>query len=552
MTDIRHLASILLFGLLVLLALLAWIVGIPVRQARERLLAGDEAAAIETLGRWARLGLRGDDYEQLLSAAHLAAGDEAAAESWLARAARRGPDLFPAVRKSEVGPLFLSRGLYEEFLRWDAAVRVRGEGEAAELYRAAAQLGAGRENEAKTTFAGVERDEVESARYAALERSIARRQEGSYPLVMDRDGRAIALWQIANRDLVPVNTDFAPLVDRSAGSFTFEANLDRNGTASVLDTTLDARVQKAALAAIAPYRASLVAIDTRTHEILAAASSPGEGGPRNLAFAGEYEPGSIVKVLTALAAYDAGIDPAKQFPMECDGVIEIDGRQFFDWARHGTVATLEEAMAVSCNLAFARIGLDLGRDRLTALMRKARFGQKVDLGAFEVPLGREVRPVDHDFMLANYAIGLEVQRTSALHLAMLADMLANGGVMTTPRLVRARRSILGDVVPEAAPAVANRVAAALAVAAVFPSLRAVVTDVRGTGRRAALPNVDLAMKTGTAGDVVGGYDSVVLAFAPAQRPRIAIGMIAENAGPAELAGAAIVRDFFTAYFEEAP
>jgi cell division protein FtsI (penicillin-binding protein 3) len=94
--------------------------------------------------------------------------------------------------------------------------------------------------------------------------------------------------------------------------------------------------------------------------------------------------------------------------------------------------------------------------------------------------------------------------------------------------------------------VTNRVAAGQHVAAILPSLRAVVTDVRGTGRRAAIPGVDLAMKTGTAGDATGDYDSVVLAFAPASSPRIAFGIIAENAGPAELAGAEITRNFLAA------
>ena len=52
------------------------------------------------------------------------------------------------------------------------------------------------------------------------------------------------------------------------------------------------------------------------------------------------------------------------------------------------------------------------------------------------------------------------------------------------------------------------------------------------------------MKTGTAGE--RPYNALIMAFAPADHPRIAIGMIAEHAGPAEFEGARIAHDFFSA------
>ena len=128
---------------------------------------------------------------------------------------------------------------------------------------------------------------------------------------------------------------------------------------------------------------------------------------------------------------------------------------------------------------------------------------------------------------------------------MIADMFASGGTMTTPTLVRARRSILGEAIDDPMRPVTTRVARSDAVAALRPALEAVVTDVRGSGRRAAIPGVRIAMKTGTAGDAAGDYDALVLAFAPADAPRIAVGIIAENAGPAELAGAEIARKFLS-------
>ncbi|HEY0590403.1 MAG TPA: penicillin-binding transpeptidase domain-containing protein [Thermoanaerobaculia bacterium] len=532
-----------------LLYLVWWALGIPIARGRERLLAGDAAAAAAALEPWARLRLRGEDFEQLLAAAHLLAGDDDAASAWLGRAGKRGADYLPALRREDAGRLFLGRGAYEPLLRWYAAVRVRRESDEAKLYRAGAELGAGRRAEAEATFASIDREDVDAARYSALAEAFARRAEGTVPLLTDRAGRTIAIWHLENRDLVAVNDDFLPLLDESGGRLTVEAQLERIGTAGTIETTLDPAVQKAALAAIAPWRASLVAIDPRTHQLLAVASSPGGGPRRNLAFEGLYEPGSIIKPLTALAAAESGTILARSFPLDCEGFAVIGGRRFLDWARHGRLASNEEAMAVSCNVAYANMGLALGRDRLRGLLARARFGESADLELFEVPLGRAVKPVDDEFSLANCAVGLDVLRLNALHIAMLADMFASGGTMTTPVLVRARRSILGERIDAPRTPVSNRVASSQHVAAIVPALRAVVTDVRGTGRRAAIPGVDLAMKTGTAGDASGDYDSVILAFAPAATPRIAFGIIAENAGPAELAGAEITRNFLAAVLQ---
>ena len=77
---------------------------------------------------------------------------------------------------------------------------------------------------------------------------------------------------------------------------------------------------------------------------------------------------------------------------------------------------------------------------------------------------------------------------------------------------------------------------------------AVVTRPKGTGRRAPVEGVPMALKTGTAGErAQGGLEAVIVAFAPVDHPRIAFGIIAEDAGPAEYAGAKIAHDFVAAW-----
>jgi peptidoglycan glycosyltransferase len=164
-----------------------------------------------------------------------------------------------------------------------------------------------------------------------------------------------------------------------------------------------------------------------------------------------------------------------------------------------------------------------------------------------VPLGRtNYADVFNNFETAFLAIGLKHEEMNAIHLAMLASMVANRGVLTTPRLVRDRRSIVGEVLEERQQQGTTRIASAAAANRMIQAMQAVATESRGTGRRAPVAGITMAMKTGTAGERQEGLDALILAFAPVDDPKIAFGVIAEGAGPAEYAGARIAHDFLEA------
>jgi cell division protein FtsI/penicillin-binding protein 2 len=307
-------------------------------------------------------------------------------------------------------------------------------------------------------------------------------------------------------------------------------------------------VQRAAVAALGDYRGSLVAIDPKTNEILAIASTRGRGKTANLALESQYEPGSVIKVLTALNAYQSGAGVQSMFPYTCKGDLLIEGRHFGDWLGNGhrVLPSLDEALAQSCNIVFADLGLRLGVDRLRAFMAAAGFDSETDLGIAKVPLGKTVGKVFNRYETGFYAIGLEHESINALHLAMIASMVANRGMLTQPRLLRSRRSLLGEASPAPAPPAATRLASAEATEQVIRAMEAVTTSPKGTGRRAKIDGLTIAMKTGTAGKRENGYQALIVCLAPADHPTIAFGLIAESAGPAEYAGARIAHDFLTA------
>lgn len=524
------------------LAALYLLMELPLFSAREEWREGRASSALETLQTWSRLRLRPADFDDAIAVSYLTLGRLEDAVPYLESIRKRPPVLRSWLSKEEVARVLVSRGRYEEFLRYEAAAKRHAESKDLPLYRAAAQLGVGRIEDAALTFGTISRDDVDEQKYDALRATIAERKKGIFTLVFDRAGKAIAQYSISNDDLVAVDRNFASIVDETAGKLTIESRLPELGTASSIETTLDAGLQQAAIDALDRHQGAIVIIDVATNELLAVANNLAGGRLSNFAFEVRLEPGSIIKVLTELAALENGLDVAALFPMKCNGFIEIEKRQFFDWARHGDLATVEDAMAVSCNIAFAQIGRRLGREKEVAFLRAAGFDSATDLGIFDVPLGRIRKPIYTQYELAQASVGLEHETINALHVAMLARMVATGGVFTAPRLVRGRRSLLGEEVPFGRSAVSTRIASTAVADKVTAAMRAVVTSPRGTGRRAVVEGTTIAMKTGTAGSSTPAYDTIVMAFTPAEKPKYAIGIIAQYAGPAEYAGSRITHD----------
>jgi hypothetical protein len=546
----RRFVAPLLVVLAVLIAALFFVTWLPLRDARAEWLRGRDDASIARAERWSRMHLWASQYHQLLAVAYMTKGDAAAARRHL-DALHGRLVLIPAIPKDDVARRLFASGRYAEFLAYDAASKQWSERPDVRLYRAAALTATNRIAEADAIVRYVDRAHVDAKKLAALQASMAQRRGGSYPLVVDRNGSTIANYDAAKQELIAIDSRFTPLIEKNGGSLTLGANLQRLGVNDVIETTLDPDIQRAAIAALGTFRGSLVAIDPRTNELLAIASTRGGGPIANLALERQYEPGSIVKVLTGLNALSNGVNVKSMFPYHCSGDLIIDGRHFGDWlpAGHGTLPTFDDALAQSCNIVFADVGLRLGADKLRSFMIAAGFDAQTNLGVFQSPLGKIIPPIFNRYETAFLAIGLEHESVNTLHVAMLASMMANRGVLSQPCFVRARRSILGEARTGegACPPLSKRIASADAAEQVVHAMTAVAESDRGTGRRAPVEGISLAMKTGTAGDRdKGGLQALILAFAPADHPAIAFGIIAEDAGPAEFAGAKIAHDFLAA------
>ena len=292
-----------------------------------------------------------------------------------------------------------------------------------------------------------------------------------------------------------------------------------------LRLTIDHTLQSIAAEALGEQRGAVVALDPVTGAVLVLVSSPSfdpntligqnafdagkalEDDPneplRNRVSDETYAPGSVFKIVTTAAGLDTGLvspssmfnDPEElQLPGSDSTIKNFDG----ETCDAGTQVSLEYAFVHSCNTTFAQLGMDLGGVRLGNAANRFGFNSEVP---FDLPVLASFFPSDGSIednlpATAQSAIGqLDVQSTPLL-MALAGSAVANGGTIMEPYLVYDVFTSDGTVESSTTPKQWRR-AMSPATASVLTNLMEQVV-VAGTGRKAAVPGVRIAGKTGTA------------------------------------------------------
>jgi len=307
--------------------------------------------------------------------------------------------------------------------------------------------------------------------------------------------------------------------------------------------TLDERVQHVAereldraIAATQAIAGVVVVLDPQTGAVLALANrptfNPNRFGAfpsshwRNRAVADAYEPGSVFKIVTAAAGLqEKVVDPDEV--LDCgNGSIEIAGTRINDHAVFDRLS-FRAAVAHSSDIGMIRVAQRVGRENFNRYMREFGFGAVTGV---ELPGESSglLRPTSRwsALSLASLSFGQEVGVT-AMQLAMAAAVVANGGYLMKPLVVRHVEDPAGRVVKNFKPLAVRRVLEPDTVDALTEMLKAVVRE--GTGKLATVPGYVVAGKTGTAQKVEpsGRYSMVdhvasFVGFAPAARPALVI------------------------------
>jgi peptidoglycan glycosyltransferase len=324
-----------------------------------------------------------------------------------------------------------------------------------------------------------------------------------------------------------------------------------------VELTINPKAQQAAWKELGNQRGAVVALDPKTGDILAMVSKPSydpdelathdrnaavaaykklngdEDQPlTNRAIGGNlYPPGSTFKLVTSAAALANGYDLDSQI----DGPATLDLPQTTanlsndDHQACGpnNKTTLLHALEISCNTAYASLGMKLGAQ--TMLEQAQKFGFNTEL---TIPL--RVTPSKfpaglNQPQLAQSSIGQFEDRVTPLQVAMIAAGIANDGVVMRPNLVRRVVTDQQKVIEETEPQELSEAVTPEVAEKLTTMMEAVVTD--GTGSRAQIDGVRVAGKTGTAQHAKGAAPHAwFTSFAPADDPQVAVAVVVEDGG----------------------
>jgi peptidoglycan glycosyltransferase len=246
--------------------------------------------------------------------------------------------------------------------------------------------------------------------------------------------------------------------------------------AAAVRTTIAPKVQEAAVTALAGRLGGVVAIRPKTGEILAAAG---------IGFSGLQPPGSTFKIITATSALENGVaKPTDSFPVQTSATLE--GVELQNANRESCGGTLSVSFALSCNSVFGPLGAKIGAAKLVATAERFGFNAPTGITGAATASIPPAGEIGDDLAVGSSAIGQGRVQATALQMAIVAATIG----------LRGRRP---DVTldPERWKLAPTHAATSAKVARQVEKLMLGVVRF-GTGTVAAIPDVKVAGKTGTA------------------------------------------------------
>ena len=320
--------------------------------------------------------------------------------------------------------------------------------------------------------------------------------------------------------------------------------------------TIQPKVQEAAYKALGNQQGAVVALNPKTGDILAMVSKPSydpddlAGHDRNKviknrtdlladdndpllnrAISQTYPPGSTFKVVMSAAALSNGYTPdseldgpaALTLPQTSNPLDNDDHRS----CGPNDKTTLTHALEISCNTAFASLGLKLGTQTIRDQAAKFGFGQNLVIPLKVAP--STIPDTLSPPQLAQSSIGQFNDKVTPLQMAMVAAGIANDGTVMRPNLIKRVTTAELKTIDQPDPEKLSDAVTADVANQLTTMMESVVTS--GTGTRAQIPGIQVAGKTGTAQHGKGASPHAwFISFAPADDPQVAVAVVVENGG----------------------
>ncbi|MFI8290405.1 peptidoglycan D,D-transpeptidase FtsI family protein [Streptomyces sp. NPDC085614] len=287
-------------------------------------------------------------------------------------------------------------------------------------------------------------------------------------------------------------------------------------------TTLSGAAQKAAFKGLGDKTGAVVALEPSTGKILAMASTPSYDPSSFAGYSGEdekawvalekdknkpklnraireiYPPGSVFKVVTAAAALENGkvtdINAATDTPEGWK--IPLSTKPMVNHAQGCANASLNRALEISCNSVFAKLGDDVGRDKMVETAEKFGFNAEQF-----TPVRSAASVYDKQADRGGNAlssIGQFNTATTPLQMAMVASAIANDGKLMKPYMIQELRAPNLDVLKKTEPEEMSRPVSQQNAQLIQTMMENVVTNGTGGNADVGMDGVKVGGKTGTA------------------------------------------------------
>ncbi|MGD9044083.1 MAG: penicillin-binding protein 2 [Desulfobacterales bacterium] len=363
--------------------------------------------------------------------------------------------------------------------------------------------------------------------------------------------------------------------------------------------TIDKMLQRRAEELLDGVVGAAVAIEPDSGRILALASSPTfdqnsfVGGithekwsslisnpfrpMSNRAIQGEYAPGSTYKIITALAGLEEGVIDT-QTTIFCPGHYRFGNRVYRCWKKggHGSVDIIK-AVEESCDVFFYQVGLRLGVDRLAWYAKSAGLGSPT--GIFLDQEARGLIPTAawkkkrtgvpwQEGETLSIAIGQGFNLATPLQMAVLAGAVANGGKRYRPMILNRIQMADGQILQETKPKLVGKIPVSQSTLDLVKfGLWRVVNGENGTARGSRLEDIAISGKTGTTQVISRREDDPLpeedvpihlrahawfVAYAPSEKPTIAIAVVVEHGEHGSGAAAPIAKEMIKTYLRRPP
>ena len=390
---------------------------------------------------------------------------------------------------------------------------------------------------------------------------------------------------VAGRRMIQVN---------ASGRKVKDLGIEEPQPGNDLYLTLDLDVQRAAEEALGDRVGAVVAMDPNSGEIIALASHPNYDPnlfPRgispkdwerlsndpahplyNRAIQSVYPPGSIFKIVVALAGLQTGVVKPDD-KVTCSGSLRSGRRTFRCWKKggHGTIS-FHDALVGSCDVYYYTMGERIGWDIIAEFARRFGLGSLTGIKLDNEKPGniptaewkkRRTGVPWYPGDTFNNSIGQGFVQLSPIQACQMISAIANNGKFFQPTLLRQSRNRETGVVTSVKPELTREFQMdPTALAEIRRALLGVTTEPNGTAHGAATPFATVAAKTGTAQviaqKVAGAKLSAstqdhawLVAYAPAENPRIAVAVLVEHGGHGGAAAAPIARKVIEEFMKNA-